>query len=69
MSTVNLVAIGGGVTVFLGYLFLIAVPAWRSYSRLSQRFSALILTLYILFVLVLAGVGGGLAILWSWDRF
>jgi hypothetical protein len=40
-------AIGGGV-VLLAYVILIAWPAWNSYGRSWERFSALFLSLYIL---------------------
>lgn len=67
-STIYLVAATGGTIVLASYLCLIAIPAWRSYSRISQRLSALVLTLYILFVLLLVGTAVGAAVLWSWDQ-
>lgn len=48
------------------YTGLILVPAWNSYTRLWERLTAGLLSLYILVVLVGAGVVGALAIIYYW---
>ena len=52
----------------LAWLFLVAIPAWRSYWRLRERFVALLLSVYILAAFVLAGAGVGAGVLWYYDR-
>jgi hypothetical protein len=53
-------AIGAGV-VLLAFVILIAWPAWNSYGRNWERFSALFLSLYVLIAMLglgaLIGVG------------
>ncbi len=62
------VAISAAIFVLAAYVGLILVPAWQSYSRVWQRIAASFLTLYVLAGFVILGVGGGAAIIWSWDR-
>jgi hypothetical protein len=69
LSTTEIVLIAASVVVFIGYVALIAVPAWASYGRVWERISATFLTLYILATLVGVGAGLGVAIIWSYDRF
>jgi hypothetical protein len=47
---------------------LIAVPAWRSYWTLRARLLALVMSVYVLFAFVAAGVGIGGVVLWYYDR-
>lgn len=47
-------AIGGGV-VLIAFVVLIAYPAWNSYGRMWERFSALFLSIYVLIAML--GVG------------
>ncbi len=62
--------VGGaaGVLGLLAYSGWILVPAWRSYSGVWQRVVASVLSLYVLAVFVGAGVLGGLAVIYFWDR-
>jgi hypothetical protein len=52
--------------VFWGWL--VVVPAWTSYSRLWDRFLAMVLSAYVLAAFVLAGVCVGGVVLWYYDR-
>ncbi len=61
-----LVAICAGVFGFAVYVGLILVPAWGSYSRMWERLAATVLSLYVLAVLVGAGVLGALAFVYFW---
>ncbi|MCU1678526.1 MAG: hypothetical protein JWM93_3284 [Frankiales bacterium] len=67
-SITYLVAISAGVFGLAAYVGLILVPAWQSYSRVWERLAASFLTLYVLAAFVVLGVGGGLAVVWFWDR-
>jgi hypothetical protein len=67
-SVTNLVGITAGVLALAAYVGLILVPAWQSYSRAWERVAASFLTLYILAAFVAVGAGGGLAVVWFWDR-
>lgn len=62
------VAICAAVFALAAYVGLVLVPAWQSYSRVWQRIAAAFLSLYVLAGFVILGVGGGAAIIWSWDR-
>jgi hypothetical protein len=61
-----LVATCAGVFGFALYVGLILVPAWGSYSRMWERLAATVLSLYVLAVLVGAGVLGALAFVYFW---
>lgn len=66
-TTVNdLVAVCAGVFGVALYTGLILVPAWNAYSRLWERLAATVLTLYVLAVLVGAGVVGALIAVYFW---
>jgi hypothetical protein len=62
----DLVAVCAGVFVLALYVGLILVPAWGSYSRAWQRLAATFLSLYVLTVLVGAGVLGALLAVYLW---
>jgi exosortase/archaeosortase len=62
----DLIAVCAGVFSLALFTGLILAPAWSSYSRLWERFAASILSLYVLGVLVGAGVLGGLAVVYYW---
>ena len=62
----ELVAAGAGVVSLVLFAGLILVPAWSSYSRLWERLAATVLSLYVLAVLVGAGVVGALAAVYFW---
>jgi len=66
-SQINeLVAAGAGVISVVLFAGLILVPAWSSYTRLCERLAATVLSLYVLAVLVGAGVVGALAAVYLW---
>ncbi|MDQ3769535.1 MAG: hypothetical protein M3370_08690 [Actinomycetota bacterium] len=56
-----------GLLIVVAFVWLIAVPAWKSYSRLWERIAASFLSLFVLAALVMAGVAGGAAIVYFWD--
>ena len=57
----ELVARGRRVVALALYAGLILRPAWTAYSRLWERMAAAVLSLYVLALLVGAGVAGALA--------
>lgn len=68
-SITYLVAACCGVFALAAYAALILVPAWTAYSRGWERVAAAFLSLYALVAFLAVGVGGGLAVVWFWDRF
>ncbi len=62
----ELVAAGAGVFSLALFAGLILVPVWSSYSRVWERLAATVLSLYVLAVLVGAGVAGALAAVYFW---
>jgi uncharacterized membrane protein (UPF0182 family) len=62
------VAVGCGLLALAAYVGLILIPAVGSYSSVWQRILAGLLSLYVLAAFVVAGVGGGLGVVWFWDR-
>jgi hypothetical protein len=52
-----------GVALFAG---MILVPVWSAYSRVWERVAATILSLYVLAVVVGAGVLAALAAVYYW---
>jgi hypothetical protein len=66
-TTINdLVAVCAGTFGLALYAGLILVPAWTSYTRLWERVAATVLSLYVLAVLVGAGVAAALAAVYFW---
>jgi hypothetical protein len=66
-ATINVLVAGGAGLFGLGlYGGLILRPAWTAYSRLWQRLAATVLTLYVLAVLVGAGVLAALVAVYFW---
>ncbi len=63
-----LVAAVAGIAALAAYGLLILRPAWTSYTRVWERMAATVLSLYVLAAFAGLGVGGGLAIVWFWDR-
>lgn len=59
-------AIGGGL-ILIAFVILIAYPAWNSYGRNWERFSALFLSLYILIAMLGVGalIGAGFVVLFG----
>jgi hypothetical protein len=62
----DLVAVCAGVFGLALYLGLILVPAWSSYSHVWERLAATVLSLYVLAVVVGAGVLGALLAVYLW---
>jgi hypothetical protein len=65
-AVTDLVAVCAGVFSLALFAGLILVPAWSSYTRAWERVAASILSLYVLAVLVGAGVLAGLAVVYYW---
>jgi hypothetical protein len=71
MSNTSTIYLIGGVCGALGlgaFVGLILVPAWTSYSRLWQRMTAAVLSLYVLAALLGIGLVGAGGVLWLYDR-
>ena len=69
ISVTYLVAACAGVFGLAAFTALILVPVWNSYTRLWERLTATVLSLYVLVALVAVGALAGAAIVWFWDRF
>jgi hypothetical protein len=70
MSRTSVDYLVGACAVVFGfalYVGLILAPAWNAYSRLWERLAATVLTLYVLAVIVGAGVLAALAGVYFWD--
>jgi hypothetical protein len=52
----------------IAWIFLVAVPAWKSYWRLRERVLALVLSVYILAAFVGMGACAGAVFLYYYDR-
>jgi hypothetical protein len=68
-SAMYLVVACCGVFAFAAYVGLILVPAWNSYSRVTERLGAAFLTLYVLVAAAVVGLGIGATVVWLWDSF
>jgi hypothetical protein len=71
MSNTEITYLVGGCAGAFGliaYVSLILVPAWNSYSRLWERAAATFLSLYVVAAMAGIGVGGGLLVIYYWDR-
>jgi urea transporter len=61
-SQINEIVAGASAVIGLAvYIGLILRPAWTAYSRIWERVAAAVLSLYVLAVLIGAGVAGALA--------
>jgi hypothetical protein len=54
-----------GTAAYIGWILL---PAWKSYSRLWERFAAAFLTLYVAAAFCGIGILGGAAVTYFWDE-
>ena len=54
-----------GTAAYVGWIL---VPAWKSYSRLWERFAAAFLTLYVAAAFAAIGIAGGAAVTYFWDE-
>jgi len=71
MSTETITIVVGvacGALALAAYVGLILVPAVTSYSRWWDRIGAGFLSLYVFAAFVIAGAGGGVGVVWFWDR-
>lgn len=67
-AQINELVAGGSALIGIAlYAGLILHPAWTAYTRLWERVAAAVLSLYVLAVLVGAGVAGALAIVYFWS--
>lgn len=66
IDTTDLIAVCAGVFGLALYVGLILAPTWGSYSRVWERLAATVLSLYVLVVLVGAGMLGALAVVYFW---
>jgi hypothetical protein len=66
-TAINELVAGGSAVIGLAlYTGLILRPAWTAYSRLWERMAAAVLSLYVLALLVGAGVAGALVAVYFW---
>lgn len=63
-----IVAAACGLVALAAYVGWILVPAWKSYSRIWERFAAVFLTLYVVAAFAGIGILGGVAITYFWDE-
>jgi hypothetical protein len=59
---------GAGLLSLLAFTVLILVPALGSYGRGWEKATAVVLSLFVLFALVLLGLAIGLVIVYFWDE-
>jgi hypothetical protein len=60
---------GAAVLISLSaWIFLIVVPAWKSYWRTRERILALVMSVYILAAFVGMGACAGAVFLYYYDR-
>ena len=60
---------GAAVLISLSaWIFLIVVPAWRSYWRTRERILAVVMSVYILAAFVGMGACAGAVFLYYYDR-
>ena len=59
-----LIAGAAAAISLIAWLWLVVVPAWKSYWRVRDRLVATLLSVYVLAAFVLAGAGVGAAVLW-----
>jgi hypothetical protein len=63
-------AVGGAAALIslAAWIFLIVVPAWRSYWRTRERILAVVMSVYILAAFVGMGACAGAVFLYYYDR-
>ena len=59
-----LIAGAAAAISLIAWLWLVVVPAWKSYWSVRDRLIATVLSVYILAGFVLAGAGVGAFVLW-----
>ncbi len=66
-SWIYLIAACAGVLSLAAWAWLIVVPAWTAYARISERVLAVFLSLYVLAAFVGLGAGVGALFLYYFD--
>ena len=54
-----------GTAAYVGWIL---VPAWKSYSRIWEKFAAAFLTLYVAAAFMGIGIVSGAAVTYFWDE-
>jgi hypothetical protein len=67
-SITYLIAAFVGVASLSLWLWLIAVPAWGSFSRVWERLLSVVLSVYVLAALLAVGGGIGAVVLYYYDE-
>jgi hypothetical protein len=67
-SITYLVAACTAVFSLAAFAWWVAVPAWRSYTRVWERLTAVALSFYVLAAMIGAGVGVGLLFAYYYDH-
>lgn len=67
-SITYLVAAVAGVASVTLWAWLVLVPAWGSFGRVWERLLSVVMSLYVLAAMVLAGGGIGGLILYYYDE-
>jgi hypothetical protein len=62
------VAVATALVSLTAWIFLIVVPAWKSYWRLRERILAVVMSVYILAAFVGMGACAGAVFLYYYDR-
>lgn len=63
-----LIAGGAGALSLAAWIGLIVIPAWTAYSRLSERLVALVMSVYVLSAVMVAGGGLAALLLYYYDE-
>ena len=63
-----LIAGAAAAISLIAWLWLIVVPAWKSYWRLRERVLAMVMSVYILAAFVGMGACAGAVFLYYYDR-
>ncbi len=67
ISTQYLIVGIAAALVLIAFAVLVLAPALSSFGRLWEKIIATILSVYVLAVLILMGVGMGLVMVYYWD--
>jgi hypothetical protein len=67
-SITYLIAAVAGVSAGALWVWLIAAPAWGSFAKVWERIVSLVLSLYVLVAMLVAGGAVGAAILYYYDE-
>jgi hypothetical protein len=62
------ILVTAGASILGAYGFLILAPALTAYGRTWEKFTAAVLSLFILAAFAGAGLGIGLVLVWNWDQ-